>query len=115
MIPILEAIFGNRTAANTLLFIENYGSGYARRIAGTYDTPVSVVQDQLRKLESAGVLISNTVGRTRVFEFNPWNPTVSNLRRFLEDELKTIPDSLVKQYFRERQRPRRSGKPIQRA
>ena len=61
MIPILEAIFGNRTAANTLLFIENYGSGYARRIAGTYDTPVSVVQDQLRKLESAGVLISSTV------------------------------------------------------
>ena len=62
MIPILEAIFGNRMAANTLLFIENYGSGYARRIAGTYDPPVSVVQDQLRKLESAGVLINSTVG-----------------------------------------------------
>lgn len=115
MIPILEAIFGNRTAANVLLFIENYESGYASRIADTYDTSLSVVQDQLRKLESAGVLVSRTVGRTRVFEFNPRDPTVRNLRRFLAEELNLIPESLVKQYFRQRQRPRRSGKPIQRA
>ena len=115
MIPILEAIFGNRTAANVLLFIENYESGYASGIAETYDTPVSVVQDQLRKLETAGVLISRTVGRTRVFEFNPRNPTVRNLREFLADELNTMPESLTKRYFRERQRPRRSGKPIERA
>lgn len=115
MIPILEAIFGNRTAANVLLYIENYESGYASGIADTYDIPTSVVQDQLRKLESAGVLVSRTVGRTRVFEFNPRNPTAKNLRRFLAEELKLIPESLVKQYFRKRRRPRRSGKPIQRA
>jgi len=115
MIPVLEAIVGNRTAANVLLFIENYESGYASRIAATYDIPVSVVQEQLQKLESAGVLVSRTVGRTRVFEFNPRDPTVRNLRRFLAEELKLIPESLVKQYFRDRQRPRRSGKPIQRA
>lgn len=115
MIPILEAILGNRTAANVLLFIENYESGYASRIAATYDIPLSVVQDQLRKLESAGVLVSRSIGRTRVFEFNPRDPTVRNLRRFLAEELKLIPESLVKKYFRERQRPRRSGKPIQRA
>lgn len=115
MIPILETIFGNRTAANVLLFIENYESGYASGIADTYDTSLSVVQDQLRKLESAGVLVSRTVGRTRVFEFNPRDPTVRNLRQFLSEELRLIPESLVKKYFRERQRPRRSGKPIQRA
>ena len=115
MIPILEAIFGNKTAANVLLFIENYESGYASRIADTYGIPLSAVQDQLRKLESAGVLVSRTVGRTRVFEFNPRDPSVRNLRRFLAEELKLIPESLVKKYFRERQRPRRSGKPIQRA
>ena len=58
MIPALEAIFGNRTAAAVLLYLENYGSGYASRIAKTYGLSVSIVQDQLRKLEGAGVLIS---------------------------------------------------------
>lgn len=115
MIPILEAIFGNRTAANVLLFIENYESGYASKIAETYSSPVSVVQDQLRRLEAASVLVSRTVGRTRVFEFNPRNPSVTNLRKFLADELESLPASLTKRYFRERQRPRRAGKPIERA
>ncbi len=29
MIPALDAILGNRTAASVLLFIENYDAGYA--------------------------------------------------------------------------------------
>ena len=115
MIPILDAILGNRTAANVLLFIENYESGYASKIAQTYGSPVSVVQDQLRRLESAGVLVSKTIGRTRVFEFSPRNPSVTNLRKFLAGELESLPASLTKRYFRERQRPRRTGKPIERA
>jgi hypothetical protein len=60
-------------------------------------------------------MVSRTVGRARVFEFNPRNPTVRRLRTFLNEELDALPDSLVKKYFRERQRPRRSGKPLERA
>ena len=115
MIPALDAILGNRTAACVLLYIENYGSGYARKIATTYEMPVSVVQDQLRKLEGAGILVSQSVGRTRVFEFNPRSPTVRNLRSFLSEELDTLPNSLTKRFFRERQRPRRTGKPLEQA
>jgi len=115
MIPALEAIFGNRTAAGVLLFLENYGSGYASRIAKAYKMPLSVVQDQLRKLEVAGVLVSRSVGRTRVFEFNPRSPTATRLREFLASELQSLPDEIVKEYFLERQRPRRSGKPLERA
>ncbi|MGE0623832.1 MAG: winged helix-turn-helix domain-containing protein [Pseudomonadales bacterium] len=115
MLPALETIFGNRTAAAVLLFLENYGSGHASRIARTYDMPVSVVQDQLRRLENAGVLVSRTIGRARVFEFNPRNPTARRLHTFLAGELDDLPEPLVKQYFRERQRPRRTGKPFERA
>lgn len=115
MIPALEAIFGNRTAAVVLLFLENYDSGYASQIAKTYGMPVSVVQDQLRKLEAAGVLVSRTIGRTRVFEFNPRNPTAKRLRNFLAGELKALPNEITKEYFRARQRPRRTGKVLERA
>jgi hypothetical protein len=115
MTPALEAVFGNRTAASVLLFLENYGSGHASRIAEVYGIPLYSVQKQLIKLETAGVLISRTVGRTRVFEFNPRNPMATRLREFLAAELKALPDSITAQYFRERQRPRRTGKPLERA
>lgn len=115
MTPALEAIFGNRTAASVLLFLENYDSGHASRIAQTYGIPLYAVQKQLQKLEAAGVLASRKVGRTRVFEFNSRNPMTSRLRQFLAAELKALPVSITAEYFRERQRPRRSGKTLERA
>jgi hypothetical protein len=110
MTPVLEAVVGNRSAAQVLLFIEAYGSGHAMRIADTYEVSVSPIQRQLRRLEVNGVLVSRTAGKTRLFEFNTRNPTVRNLREFLAAELELLPDDEVKQYYRQRQRPRRSGK-----
>lgn len=110
MTPILEGIFGNRSAAQVLLFLEAYGSGHASRIAGTYGVSVNGVQRQLRRLESSGVLLSRSVGRSRVFEFNVRIPSVRNLRAFLAAELDLLPEEDVKSYYRQRQRPRRAGK-----
>jgi len=112
MTPVLDSIFGNRSAAQALLFIEAYGSGHALRIAETYSVPVSSIQRQLRRLEDNGVLLSRTIGRTRLFEFNMRNPTVRNLRSFLAAELALMPESEVKAYYRQRQRPRRTGKQL---
>jgi hypothetical protein len=112
MIPALDAIFGNPTAASVLMYLENYESGYAKRICDTYGIPLNMVQDQLKKFEAAGVLVSRTVGRTRLFEFNPRNPTAKNLRVFLAAELDGLPNSLATRYFFDRRRPRRSGKPL---
>lgn len=110
MNPVLEAILGNRTAAWVLLFIEAYGEGHALRIAKTYDLGLSMTQRQLKRLEGNGVLVSRVVGNTRLFTFNERNPTVRNLRRFLAAELELLPQNDVRKYFRQRQRPRRSGK-----
>jgi hypothetical protein len=110
MTPVLEGILGSRSAAQVLLFIEAYGSGHGLRIADTYGVPVSSIQRQLRRLEAAGVLLSRTVGKTRLFEFNTRNPTVRSLRAFLSQELELMPEAEVKAYYRQRQRPRRTGK-----
>ena len=112
MVPALEAIFGNRTAAWTLLFLQSYGEAYAKRIADTYEISVNLVQAQLRRLENNGVLVSRQVGRTRVFTWNPRSASVKNLREFLEAELKLLPKDVTQRYFRQRQRPRRAGKPL---
>jgi hypothetical protein len=108
--PVLETIFGSRSAAQALLFLQAYGSGHASLIAETYAAPLNPLYMQLRRFEANGVLVSRTVGRTRVFEFNPRNPTVRNLRDFLDAELELLPDDEVKKYYRQRRRPRRTGK-----
>ena len=110
MNPVLESVFGSRSATQVLLFLQAYGSGYARGIAGTYDVPLTGVYNQLKRLEANDVLVSRSVGNTRVFEFNMRNPTVRNLRTFLEAELELLPEEDVKAYYRQRQRPRRTGK-----
>lgn len=110
MTPVLDAVFGNRSAAQVLLFIEAYGQGYAMRIAETYGVSVPPIQRQLLRLEANGVLVSRTVGRTRVFEFNTRNPSVRNLKAFLAAELEVLPESYIEEYYRQRQRPRRTGK-----
>ena len=114
-----ETLFGSRSAAYTLLYIESYGSGYAAQIAKTFDLPQNAVKQQLRKFETDGILISYTIGRTRVFEFNPRSSTVQNLRQFLAAELEylksdlsSLPSEIYQQCFEQRKRPRRSGKPL---
>ena len=109
----LEALFGGKAAARVLLFIENYGDGYASRIARNFDMPLSEVQKQLAKFERAGVLVSRKVGTSRVFTWNPRDPALVGLRELLRQTLEMgIPEKTVQAYFRERQRPRRTGKAL---
>jgi hypothetical protein len=112
MNPVLEAVLGNRTAAWVLLFIEAYGEGHALRIANTYDIGLNMTQRQLKRLEGNGVLVSRVLGNTRQFTFNDRNPTVRNLRKFLAAELELLSEDDVRKYFRQRQRPRRTGKAL---
>lgn len=110
MNPLLPALFGSQSAAQVLLFLQNYGEGHARRIATTFDVPHMAIQRQLRRLEDAGVLASRKVGNMRLFEWNPRSATVRDLRVFLEAELGRLPRDVTEAYFRQRQRPRRAGK-----
>ena len=107
----LEVLFGGKAAAKVLLFIENYGDGYASRIARTFEMPLSEVQKQLRKFEQVGILVSRMVGNSRIYTWNPRDSSLEGLRDLLRETLeKGIPESTLKRYYRQRQRPRRQGK-----
>lgn len=109
---MLEGIFGNRTAERVLLFIEQYGEGYAREIAGTFeDVSVSMALAQLKRFEAAGLLVSLRRGRTLLFSWNPRYPFLAEVRALLRKALDALPESERRRYFRARRRPRRSGKP----
>ena len=110
--PVLEALFGNRTAACVLLFLQCYGEGHAQRIAKTFGFGLNMTQRQLKRLEEQGVLVSRRLGNMRLFSFNERNPTVRNLQKLLEVELAALPEEDQQHYFRQRQRPRQSNKPL---
>lgn len=80
---ILCSILGNRTAACVLLFIEKNNVAHASLIAGTFGFGLNQTQRQLKKFEQNYILVSTRIGTIRQYEFNPRNPTVKNLKKFL--------------------------------
>ncbi len=109
---VLETLFGGSTAAKVLMYLENYGEGYASAIAKTFEIPQSMVQKQLKKFEDGNVLTSRPVGNARVFTWNSRNPTVAPLRALLASSFKYVPQDEIVRYYRERRRPRRANKPL---
>lgn len=80
---LLCSIFGNKTAACILLFINKETESHALRIAKTFGFGLNQTQRQLKKLEENYVLVSWKVGAIRLYSFNTRNPTVKNLKVFL--------------------------------
>jgi hypothetical protein len=109
---MIEAILGSTGSEKVLMFLLARDEGYAREIARFFATDLAPIQKQLEKLERGGVLVSRSVGRTRVFSFNPRYPMVSELRALLEKTLQFYPEDTRKQLVMNRRRPRRAGKPL---
>ena len=109
---LISGLLGNETAEKVLLFLENYGSGYARKMAKVFAIPVSQVQRQLERLELAGILVSHLIGKTRQYQFNPRYLFKTELKALLSSVLRQLPENIIDQYFTERTRPRRKGKPL---
>ncbi len=87
---LLSSLFGNRTAACVLLFIDRENEAHASGIANAFGFGLNQTQRQLRKLEEAYVLRSRRIGILRLYSFNERNPTVRNLRNFLGQHRKTL-------------------------
>ena len=110
---MLEGLFGNATSEKVLLYLEQYGEGYATRIADTFEgVSVSMVQAQLERFENAGLLVSLMKGRTRLFTWNPRYAFLDEVRGLLRKALRALPKHERRRYFSERRRPRRTGKPL---
>ncbi len=109
---ILGELFGNESAEKVLLYIENYGSGYGLAIANRYGCAVSQVQRQLERFEREGIIVSRLIGKTRLYEWNPRYLFLNELRAILSKALSSLPSEIINKYFRDRQRPRRKGKPL---
>lgn len=109
---MLETLFGNQTAERVLLYIANYGEGHTSGIAQTFDLPKSQVRKQLIKLENGGILVGRNIGNIRMFQISPRCAFKKELESLLEKSLTLLSANEIEKYYRQRRRPRRTGKKL---
>ena len=108
---MLEPVLGSVSSERVLIFILARGKGYATEISRFFSADLSPIQKQLDKLESGSVLVSQTAGRTRLYEFNPRYPFLKEMKALLEKALSFYPEEEQNRLVMNRRRPRRRGKP----
>jgi hypothetical protein len=107
-----SSLFGNKTAALILLYIANYSEGHISGIAKTFDVPKNQVRVQMIRLENGGIIVGRNIGNLRMFTINPRCLYKGELAVLLERILETLPEKVIERYFRQRRRPRRTGKQL---
>ncbi len=88
---MLEPLLGSAIREQVLLFIHARGSGYAREIAGFFQTSLDPVQKQLKRLEAGEILLSCFKGRTLLYRFNPRYQFIDELSSLLKKVLRLYP------------------------
>lgn len=109
---MIEVLLGSKNAERVLLYILSREEGYAREIARYYDTDVKSIQLQLDKMEKGGVLVSQTVGKTRPYMMNPRYPFLNELKALLEKAFSFYPADEQEELVMNRRRPRAKGKSL---
>lgn len=109
---MIESLLGNSTAEKVLLYITNYGEGFISGIAGTFKISKSQVRKQLIRFENGGILVARNKGSLRLYTFNPRCFYKNELENLLKRILNQLPRDEVEKYYRQRQRPRRTGKTL---
>jgi hypothetical protein len=108
----MKSIFGSLSRERVLTFIAAREQGYAREITEFWKCPDRPIKRELNQLESGGVLIAKSYGRTISYSINP--------RFFLRNELTALLLKIIEAYPPEwkekllfnRRRPRAKGKPV---
>ena len=109
---MLEGLFGNIIIEKILFTLFVYGEGYPLGMAKTFKQPVNRFQQQLRRLENAGIIASRLIGRVRIYTFNPRYPFLEEIKALIAKAFEYIPEKEKGAYYKKRTRPRRAGKPL---
>ncbi len=107
---MLAGLLGSSDAERVLLFLAERERGYGKEIADFWDTNIQGVQRQLDKFEAGGLLVSEQIGRTRVYSWNPRWPFREQLVTLLSAAIGFLPDDVRIKLTDNSRRPRRRGK-----
>lgn len=109
---MLKPLLGSDSKERILVFLYCRDEGYGAEMAQFYQTDLTPLQQQLRKLEEGGVLVSFRRGRTLLYMFNPCYPFLAPLKALLEKSMEFRTPEERERLTKNRRRPRRSQKPL---
>jgi hypothetical protein len=111
---MLEKLFGNSTIEKVLFYLLVNETTYATELSQIFSKPLFSFQKALERLEKGGVVVSQTKGKTRLYEMNPRYPMLKELKVFLTKSYSFLPEDFKLKYYEApvRKRPRRKGKPL---
>ncbi len=109
---MFEGLFGNPVIERIFFTILVYNESYALGLAKTFGEPVNRFQQQLKRLEEGGIIVSRLAGRTRIYTFNPRYPFLKELKDLISRAYEFVPEAEKERFYRRRTRPRRAGKPL---
>lgn len=108
---MLEALLESRIKERILLVLALNSEGYASGLAQRLGCALYTVQNQLKKLEDGGVVVSRLKGRTRIYTLNPRYAMRRELLALLQKAYEFLPEQ-DKETYRLRTRPRKAGKAL---
>lgn len=109
---VLKGVLRAESQEKILIYLLLRGSGYSKAIADFYGIPSNPVQKQLARLESDGVVVSQSIGNIRSYELNPRYPFLAPLKELLKSAVEAYPEQVKNDLLIRRTRPRQAGKPL---
>ncbi len=81
---MLDVICGNKNVTKILIFLFVNGKCYGTQLHRSFKTSLTPIQKALDRLEKGGVITSYYEGKTRLYQFNPSYPLLSELEQLLK-------------------------------
>lgn len=96
---MLEALCGNKNVSRILLFLFVNGKCYGTQLHRSLMVPLTPLQKALNRLEKGGVVTSYYEGKTRLYQFNPAFPLLSEMEQLLKKAYTLLPANEKKIYY----------------
>lgn len=96
---MLEVLCGNKNIQRILIFLFVNGKCYGTQLHRSLGTPLTPLQKALNRLEKGGIVISYYEGKTRLYQFNPSYPLISELEQLLKKAYTLLPSHQKKDYY----------------
>ncbi len=111
---MLEPLFGAKSIEKILFYLLMNHQCYGSQLSRDFEESLSLFQKGLDRLERGGILVSFLKGKTRLYEFNPRYPFLTELKQFLTKAYEFLPAEMKDNFYQPmiRKRPRRKGKPL---
>lgn len=111
---MLEYLFANKNVEKILIYLYLHEKTYATQLCHAFKSSLDPIQKTLKKLEEGGLLVSFLEGKTRIFQWNPRYPFLTEIQALAKKAYEFLPLEIQETKYQstKRKRPRKTGKSL---